>query len=231
MEHLTHLSKDKKLKKLLETVQPYELQKRKNICLRLCASIMSQQLSTKVAQVIYKRFLDLYGGEEPTPQQIVDTSPTVLRSIGLSNAKVNYVQNVARFAIEHGMDEKRLHGMTNEEVIEYLTAIKGVGKWTVEMLLMFTLGREDVFAVDDLGIQQSMIKLYKLNTDNKKLLRESMLKISGKWSPYRTYACFYLWRWKDDEVKAPKPKKAIGVKSKKAKSVKAKKAKRKKITT
>lgn len=197
MKHLNHLSKDKKLKKLLETVVPYELEKRNNICLRLCSSIMSQQLSTKVAQVIYKRFLDLYGGHEPTPVQIVDTKPEVLRSIGLSNAKVNYVQNVARFALEHGMEEDRLHGMSNEEVIEYLTAIKGVGKWTVEMLLMFTLGREDVFAVDDLGIQQAMIRLYKLDTEDKKLLRESMLKISKKWSPYRTYACFYLWRWKD----------------------------------
>lgn len=220
MEHLTHLSKDKKLKKLLETVVPYELQKRDNICLRLCSSIMSQQLSTKVAQVIYRRFLDLYGGKEPTPQQIVDTKPEVLRSIGLSNAKVNYVQNVARFAIEHGMEEDKLHGMTNEEVIEYLTEIKGVGKWTVEMLLMFTLGREDVFAVDDLGIQQSMIRLYKLDTDNKKLLRESMLKISGKWSPYRTYACFYLWRWKDDGI-------AKEIKSEKVKTVKVKKTAKK----
>lgn len=197
MKHLEHLSRDKKLKKLIETVQPYELLRRKNICLRLCASIMSQQLSTKVAEVIYKRFLDLYGGSEPTPQQILNTPAEVLRSIGLSNAKVNYVHNVARFAIEHGMDEEKLNKMTNEEVIDYLTEIKGVGRWTVEMLLMFTLGREDVFAVDDLGIQQSMIRLYKLKTDDKKELRQKMLKISGKWAPYRTYACMYLWRWKD----------------------------------
>ncbi|MGB8192484.1 MAG: DNA-3-methyladenine glycosylase 2 family protein [Chitinophagaceae bacterium] len=199
MKHLEHLSQDKKLKKILETVQPYELLRRKNICLRLCASIMSQQLSTKVADVIYKRFLKLYGDKEPLPQQILDTPTDVLRSIGLSNAKVSYVHNVARFAIEHGMDEKKLSKMTNDEVIEYLTKIKGVGRWTVEMLLMFTLGREDVFAVDDLGIQQSMIKLYKIKADDRKLLREKMLKISGKWSPYRTYACFYLWRWKDEK--------------------------------
>jgi DNA-3-methyladenine glycosylase II len=198
MQHLAHLSKDKRLKKLLEEVEPYELRKRKNICVRLCASIMSQQLSTKVADVIYKRFLVLYDGKEPTPQQILDTPTTVLRSIGLSNAKVSYVHNVARFAVENGMDEKKLAKMSNDEVIEYLSSIKGVGRWTVEMLLMFTLGREDVFAVDDLGIQQSMIKLYKLKHENKRELREAMLKISGKWSPYRTYACFYLWRWKDN---------------------------------
>ena len=199
MKHLEHLSKDKKLKKLIETVEPYALQKRKNVCLRLCASIMSQQLSTKVAEVIYKRFLDLFGGSEPSPQQILDTPTEVLRSIGLSNAKVSYVHNVARFALERGMDEKKLQKMSNEEVIEYLTEIKGVGRWTVEMLLMFTLGREDVFAVDDLGIQQSMTRLYKLKADNKKDRRESMIKISGKWAPYRTYACMYLWRWKDGE--------------------------------
>ena len=197
MQHIAHLSKDKKLKKLLDEVTPYELRKRKNICLRLCASIMSQQLSTKVADVIYDRFLKLYDGKEPTPEQILDTPPQVLRSIGLSNAKVSYVHNVARFAEEKGMDYKTLSKMSNEEVIEYLTEIKGVGQWTVEMLLMFTLGREDVFACDDLGIQQSMIRLYKLKAENKRELREAMLKISGKWSPYRTYACFYLWRWKD----------------------------------
>ena len=195
--HIEHLSKDKKLLPLLKTLEPYQLKKRKNICLRLCASIMSQQLSTKVAEVIFRRFLELYGGEEPTPQQIVDTPFDKLRAIGLSNAKVNYVQNVARYIIEHKADDKKLNKMSNEEVVSFLTPIKGVGKWTVEMLLMFTLGREDVFAVDDLGIQQAMIKIYKLDPADKKALREKMLKISSKWAPYRTYACFYLWKYKD----------------------------------
>jgi DNA-3-methyladenine glycosylase II len=195
--YFEHLSKDKKFAPLLHSVEPYELKKRKNICLRLCASIMSQQLSTKVADVIFKRFLELYNGEEPSPQQIVDTPFDKLRGIGLSNAKVNYVQNVAQYVIEHKADDKMLHKMSNEEVIEFLTPIKGVGKWTVEMLLMFTLGREDVFAVDDLGIQQAMAKVYKLDVADKKGLREKMLKISAKWAPYRTYACFYLWKYKD----------------------------------
>ncbi len=195
--HIEHLSKDKKLLPVLLSVEPYKLKKRKNICLRLCASIMSQQLSTKVAEVIFKRFLELYGGKEPTPQQIADTSFEKLRAIGLSNAKVNYVQNVARYVIEHNADDKKLYKMSNEDVIAFLTPIKGVGKWTVEMLLMFTLGREDVFAVDDLGIQQAMTKIYKLDATDKKCMKEKMLKISAKWSPYRTYACFYLWKYKD----------------------------------
>ena len=87
--------------------------------------------------------------------------------------------------------------MSDEEVIAYLTQIKGVGRWTAEMMLMFALGREDVFAIDDLGIQQAMIKMYKLDRTDKKQFREDMLKISEQWSPYRTYACIHLWRWKD----------------------------------
>jgi len=198
MEYIAHLSTDKKLKKLLESAEPHQLKKRKNICTYLCASIMSQQLSTKVADVIYKRFIALYGGKEPLPQQILDTPFEQLRGIGLSNAKVSYVKNVAQFEMEKGMDPKKLRKMDNEEVIAYLTEIKGVGRWTVEMLLMFALGREDVFAVDDLGIQNAMVHLYKLDKSDKKLLREKMLKLSSKWSPYRTYACVHLWRWKDN---------------------------------
>jgi DNA-3-methyladenine glycosylase II len=197
MHYIPHLSKDRKLKKLIEAGLPHKLVKRKNICTYLCASIMSQQLSTKVAKVIHQRFLGLFGGKEPTPRQILDTPFEKLRGIGLSNAKAAYVKNVAQFEIDFGLDHKKLARMTNDEVIEYLIVIKGVGRWTVEMLLMFALGREDVFAVDDLGIQNAMIKLYKLDNKNKKQFREELIKRSNKWSPYRTYACVHLWKWKD----------------------------------
>ncbi|HEY6975636.1 MAG TPA: DNA-3-methyladenine glycosylase 2 family protein [Chitinophagaceae bacterium] len=199
MEHIAHLQKDKKLSKIIaEPVR--ELRTHKNIPLTLIGSIMSQQLSTKVAQVIYKRFFALYDDKEPSLKQILDTPLTKLRSIGLSNAKTTYVHNVAKFCIEHDITDKKLNAMSNMEVIELLTQIKGVGRWTVEMLLMFTLGREDIFAVDDLGLQQSMIKLYKLDALDKKQLREKLVKISAKWSPYRTYACIYLWKWKDNNA-------------------------------
>src|SRR5688572_26191463 len=197
MHYVKHLSKDEKLKKLIKDHGTFKLNKKKNLYLYLCYSIMSQQLSTKVATVIKKRFLALYD-VEPTAQQIVDTPFEKLRGIGMSNAKVNYVQNVARFELEHGMDPRKLNAMSNEEVIEYLTQSKGVGRWTVEMLLMFALGREDVFAIDDLGIQNAMVKLYKLDPADKKKLKESLVKLSAKWSPYRTYACLHLWRWKDE---------------------------------
>jgi DNA-3-methyladenine glycosylase II len=199
MDYISHLSKDKKLREVLAEQDPLELKTRKNIPLRLCASIMSQQLNTKVAAVIFKRFLELYNGKEPTPQQIVDTPFEKLRGIGLSNAKALYVLNVGHFCMEHNINDKKLKKMSNEEVVELLTQIKGVGKWTVEMLLMFTLGREDVFALDDYGIQSAIKKLYKLDDSNKKEFRENMLKLSAKWSPYRTYACMHLWQWKDDK--------------------------------
>jgi DNA-3-methyladenine glycosylase II len=197
MDYTTHLSKDKKLKKLVAAQEPFTLKQEKKVYLHLCGSIMSQQLSTKVADVIWERFLALYD-KHPTPEEIIATPFATLRGIGLSNAKVNYVQNVARFALEQGMDWKQLKKMSNEEVTEHLIQIKGVGRWTTEMLLMFALGREDVFALDDLGIQNAMIKLYRLDNSDKKNFREELLRISAKWSPYRTYACLHLWRWKDN---------------------------------
>jgi DNA-3-methyladenine glycosylase II len=192
-----HLSKDKKLKKLIESREPFVLKQQKRVYLHLCGSIMSQQLSVKVADIIWKRFLKLYD-KHPTPEQIIATPFDTLRSIGLSNAKVNYIQNVARFAVEQGMEWKQLKKMSDEEVSQHLIQIKGVGRWTTEMLLMFALGREDVFAVDDLGIQNAMIKLYKLDSTDKKELKEKLLHISKKWSPFRTYACLHLWNWKDN---------------------------------
>jgi DNA-3-methyladenine glycosylase II len=197
MEHLAHLKRDKRLRSVIEDQDAVQLARSKNIDLYLWTSIMSQQLSTKVASVIHKRFMDLYKGK-PKPEIILATSVEDLRKIGLSRAKTNYIQNIARFSLEQGMNFKQLNNMENEEVIEYLTQIKGVGRWTAEMLLMFALGREDVFAVDDLGIQKAMRKLYKLKEMEKKELKERLYRIADKWSPYRTYACMYLWRWKDN---------------------------------
>lgn len=196
MSYQRHLKKDKGLAELVKG-EAYTLDKRKNTAIRLIASIVSQQLSTKVAAIIFKRFLDIYKGKEPSMQAVIDTPFDTLRGIGLSNSKVNYVQNVAQFFISQKITDKQLYAMEPEAVIELLTQIKGVGRWTVEMLLMFSLGHEDVFAVDDLGIQQAMIKLYKIKYTTKKELQAKMLKRSLAWAPYRTYACLHLWNWKD----------------------------------
>ncbi len=196
MEYLKHLQKDKKLKPLLQS-GPLKISKRKNVPVRLMASIMSQQLSTKVAAVIYQRFLDLYNGTNPELSKVLKTPDEKLRAIGLSNAKVSYIKNVAAFCLEQGITDKTLAKMDSESIIDLLVQIKGVGRWTVEMLLMFTLGREDVFAVDDLGIQQAMCNIYQIDPADKKNMKTTMKNIAEKWAPYQTYACLHLWQWKD----------------------------------
>lgn len=176
-----------------ERIRPHS-----NIPLQLIRSIMSQQLSTKVAQVIYNRFLEIYKNKTPKPQQIIETPSEILRATGLSNAKVGYIKNIASFCIEYKITDKKLHAMSNEEIIALLTQIKGVGKWTVEMLLMFALGREDVFSLDDYGVRTAMMHIYQIKKTDKKLLDKRLLRISNKWSPYRTYGCLYCWHWKNN---------------------------------
>ena len=192
VDPIAHLSRDPILRKLIQKNGVIALQKRDTVYLRLCESIVSQQLSVKAADTIFVRFLAIYG-KEPTAQQILDTSVEQLRAAGLSRPKATYLHNVARFELEHGMSIAKLENLSNEEVVNYLTAIKGVGRWTVEMLLMFVLAREDVFAPDDIGIQNAMTLLYGLNRKHKRF-RKQMLTLSDKWAPFRTYACLYLWR-------------------------------------
>lgn len=196
---IAHLEKDPVLAKIIASTIPYELTSRKNICVRLCASIMSQQLSTKVADVIFKRFLELYDNKEPQPKEILATPFEQLKGIGLSGAKTSYVLNVASYFEEHNLSDVKVSKLDDKQVMELLLPIKGVGIWTVEMLLMFALGRADVFAADDLGIQQAMCRLYELDPNNKKQITANMKAIAEKWMPYRTIACFYLWKYKDSD--------------------------------
>lgn len=197
MGYFTHLKKDKQLREILKNQTEVKLKKNGNLFIKLCGTIAGQQLSTKVAATIYNRFLALYNNI-PAPEEVLNTPDEKLRSVGLSAAKVSYIKNLAAFAIEHGINRRKLNKMNNDELIEYLTQIKGIGRWSVEMLMIFSMGREDVFAIDDLGIQTSMASLYKLDRNDRKNFKEQMLKISGKWSPYRTYACIHLWNYKDN---------------------------------
>ncbi len=191
-----HLSKDKKIKPLLKC--PISIpKKQKNIALRLAGSIVSQQLSTKVAQVMYGRFLELFGEKEPTPEDILKIPVATIKAIGLSQQKAQYIHNVAQFVYDHQLTDSKLRKLPDQEIIDLLIQIKGVGKWSVEMLLMFSLGREDIFAIDDYGIQKAMIKLYKLEHLEKKELKLKMLKLSQSWSPYRSFACLHLWNFLD----------------------------------
>jgi len=163
-----------------------------DIYANLLQSIVSQQLSTKVAEIIWQRFLDLFPNQYPNPQAVLDLEFAQLRGVGLSGSKSNYIQNVASFAMSNDMSIEKLGSMTDKEVIHYLTEIKGVGKWTVQMILMFPMDRPDVFPVDDLGIQTKMKHWYKLNSE-KKQLKVEMEAIAHIWSPFKTVACKYLW--------------------------------------
>jgi len=196
MEYQLHLKKDKKFAPLLAEAN-HTIKKRKNTPVRLMASIISQQLSTKVAAIIFSRFLALFDGKEPSCEQVLKCTNDQLRSIGLSQSKVHYIQNVAQFFLEYQITDKQLYKMEPDDIVDLLTQIKGVGKWTVQMLMLFSLGQEDVFAVDDLGIQQAMTRLYQIKYETKKELHIKMITISNKWTPYRSYACLHLWQWKD----------------------------------
>ena len=197
MKYKYKLYEDIILRQLLENQEEKTLKYEENIFLYLCYSILSQQLSVKVAAVIRQRFLALYPVAEPTPEMVSATPVESFRAIGFSMAKANYVHNVAAFAQNNSLNINSLHNMSDEDIINYLTQIKGVGRWTVEMLLMFALQRENVFAVDDLGIQTAMCKLYGISSDNKKRMKAEMLHTAMQWEPYRSYACLYLWRFKD----------------------------------
>ncbi|HEY8929075.1 MAG TPA: hypothetical protein VIM55_07780 [Mucilaginibacter sp.] len=199
--YYSRLSGDPLLARIFEDAQPYELKQRVNIPLALYTSIINQQLSTKVADVIYKRFLNLFDGAEPTPQQVVDIPSEQLRAIGLSNAKVNYVKNIARFAIDNGLDLDKLTAMSDDEIYNYAGAIKGVGKWTIHILLMFSLGREDIFIPDDLGIQNAMALIFGLDKTDRKKLRAEIITLSEQFSPYRTYLCVHLWQWLNKQTR------------------------------
>lgn len=196
MEYQLHLKKDKKFAPLLAEAN-HTIKKRKNTPVRVMTSIISQQLSTKVAAIIFGRFIALFEGKEPSCEQVLECTNDQLRSIGLSQSKVHYIQNVAQFFLEHQITDKQLYAMEPEAIIDLLTQIKGVGKWTVQMLMLFSLGQEDVFAVDDLGIQQAMTRLFQIKYETKKELHSKMITISNKWTPYRSYACLHLWQWKD----------------------------------
>ncbi len=189
------LAGDKKAQELFKNpvVMP---EKTKNVTRSLVFSIMSQQLSVQVANVMQKRFLALYGGKFPSAKTIRATPLEQIRAIGISQSKASYIHNVAEFMDAKKITVAKLDKMTDAEVIELLTEIKGVGKWTVEMLLIFGLMREDVFAVDDLGMQKAMIHLFKLKDLDKKTLRLKMEKLSMRWSPYRSYICLHMWRYK-----------------------------------
>lgn len=190
------LSRDKRLSPVIESCQFPRSRKNTDIHRALLSSIVSQQLSIKAADTIFNRFLDLFDNRYPDPERIIKLKVPTLRKAGLSHQKADYIKNVAAFALQDdGLNYFQLKKMTDEDLIVHLTQIKGVGRWTVEMILMFAFDRKDIFACDDLGIQQAMKKLYDIEHNGREL-KNRMFDLAENWRPYRTIACKYLWQWK-----------------------------------
>ena len=190
---LTHLKKDIVLHKVItSSTKEIKPSLEFDIYHFLLESIVSQQLSVKVADIIFARFLDLFPDRYPTAKALITIEDDILRNAGLSYRKASYLKNVAEFSLKNNMDFEFLQQKTDAEFIDYLIEIKGVGKWTIQMILMFPMDRPDVFPVDDLGIQNNMKAIYGLTTE-KKILKAEMTKIAENWTPYKTLACKYVW--------------------------------------
>lgn len=197
-EIIEFLKKDAHLAKVIAQTEVPDFTPSGKVYYDLLESIVSQQLSVKAASTIFGRFLSIFPDQYPHPEQLINTSVEQLRAVGLSNQKAGYLINVAQFSLNNDLEQRDWSAMNDDEIIHLLTQIKGVGKWTTEMVLMFTLGRADILPVDDLGIQQAMTRLFDLSATGKDL-KHKMVACAEPWRPYRTYACRYLWRWKDNK--------------------------------
>jgi DNA-3-methyladenine glycosylase II len=162
----------------------------------LLRSIVGQQLSTKAAATIYGRMLELFGGHAPSPKQLLAVDPDKIRAAGLSRPKISYLRDLADHIEKDELELEHLDELPDEEVIEQLTAVKGIGEWSAHMFLMFHLGRPDVLPVGDQGIRRAVQVQYRLRKipDPKRLE-----KIARPWRPYRTLACLYLWSSLDNK--------------------------------
>lgn len=167
----------------------FRFEKHQNNFERLCRSIIGQQLSTKAAGAIWQRFKALLPDNQITPSAVLTLGHDSLRQAGLSNAKARYVQGLADAAINDQVDFNKLVHLTDDEIKTQLIQLKGVGLWTIEMFLMFTLHREDIFSAGDLGLKRAIEKLYNLENPS----NQELIVLAQKWSPYRTYACRILW--------------------------------------
>jgi len=191
-----HLSKDPILKPLIDHVVLKKRTVQKTVYEALIRSIVFQQLSGKAASTIHSRFLALFDSNFPNPVRIQTLSLEELRAAGLSRQKSGYVKNVADFFIANELIDKDWSTEDDESIIQQLTQIKGVGQWTVEMILMFTLKRMDVLPLDDLVIKNSMVSMYQVE-EKGRALKKKLLEIAEPWRPYRTAASLYLWQWQD----------------------------------
>lgn len=190
---ISHFKKvDPILYSILEKIDPIKpLVESGNYFADLCEAIINQQLSEKVGTVIFNRFKNLFPKGKITPGKLLQIKDEEVKKIGTSGNKVKFMKELAQKVHSGKISLEKLDDLENDEVIKELTKLKGIGQWTAEMFLMFSLAREDIFSYGDLGLRRAIQKLYKLSHEP---TRKQADKISKKWSPYRTYACRILWR-------------------------------------
>lgn len=190
----SHLSKnDRILAGIIRTYGPCQLKPHEDHYGELVSGIVGQQLSIKAAAAIWQRVLALSGGQMPTPRQLVKTDTETLRSIGLSYAKASYVKDLALHILDGRLDMDHIAQLPNKEIMDQLTAVKGIGEWSAHMFMIFGLGRLDILPVGDLGIKKAAMNLYGLKElPDRKILED--LSHKNNWKPYESAAAWYLWK-------------------------------------
>ena len=191
-EIIDHLCIDPRLEAAIREVGEYDIRLDSNKYESLVQAIITQQLSGKASGAITARFKAMYGGAFPAPADVAATPDEDLRSSGLSRSKVAYIKGLSELVESGSLDLDALEKLPDEEVISVLTAVKGIGRWTAEMFLIFTLGRLDVLPVDDLGLRKGIRLVY--STASMPTGAEAV-RIAERWRPYRTVATWYLWKF------------------------------------
>ena len=190
------LNRDEKMRVLIRKFGWPDFDPKQDYFQSLLRSIVFQQLSGKAANIIYERFFNLIPKTVTlSPKEVLKLDKDEMRKTGLSFQKINYLRNLAYFFENNSFQKKDVERMTDEEISNALTQIKGIGQWTVDMFLMFTLNRADILPYTDLGIRKGFKKIFNMNNLPSKKEMETHSKI---WRPYRTIACWYLWRTVDD---------------------------------
>lgn len=195
---LDHLAKnDPILEELIKTYKKPSFIPHTNYYHELVDSIISQQLSVKAARSIEGRFKDLFGGDFPSPEKILEKDIEELRAVGLSRPKARYIQDLAMKILDGDVKFEKLDQLSNQEIINELTKVKGIGIWTVHMFLMFCMGRLDVLPVGDLGIRNGIMRLYELD-DVPDAAKVEDIAEQHNWHPYESVASWYVWQSLDN---------------------------------
>ena len=195
---LSHFKEhDPKMASVIQKVGPLRLQRNRKYFVVLCRSIVSQQISVAAADTIFTRFQKLFNGQAPTPERVAGLQDAPLRAAGLSRQKAAYLKDLSHRFLDGTIRPRQLNYLSNEEIVDRLTGVHGVGQWTAEMFLIFSLNRLDILPVGDLGLRVAVQNIYGMkDRPDAKRLRV----IGKKWSPFETVATWYAWRSLDATI-------------------------------